>query len=155
MGNIHAFIAVAIVLGFRWPAAWAFILLTKVTPGVGLLWFVARREWRNLAIALGATAAIVAVSFAIAPPLWSEWVDVLASRSTAANTAGIYGLIPLVMRLPIAAVLVVWAARTDRAWIVPLAAVLAMPVLWPNSYSVAVAAIALYAVIPGSKRAEA
>jgi hypothetical protein len=35
VGNIHAFIGVAIVLGFRWPATWAFILLTKVTPGVG------------------------------------------------------------------------------------------------------------------------
>ena len=155
MGNIHAFIAVAIVLGFRWPATWAFVLLTKVTPGIGLLWFVARREWRNLLTAAAATAAIVAVSFAIAPSLWSQWIDVLAGRSSAANTAGIYGLIPLVVRLPIAAVLVVWAARTDRAWIVPLAAVLAMPVLWPNSYSVAVAAIALYAVIPGLKRAEA
>ena len=83
MGNIHAFIAVAIVLGFRWPAAWAFVLLTKVTPGVGLLWFAVRREWRNLAIALGATAAIVAVSFVIAPALWAEWLDVLAGRSGA------------------------------------------------------------------------
>ena len=49
MGNIHAFLAVAIVVGFRWPVTWAFVLLTKVTPGVGLLWFAARREWRNLA----------------------------------------------------------------------------------------------------------
>ena len=72
MGNIHAFIAVAIVVGFRWPATWAFVLLTKVTPGVGLLWFAVRREWRNLAIALGATAAIVAVSFAIKPSLWAD-----------------------------------------------------------------------------------
>jgi hypothetical protein len=31
--------------------------------GHRLLWFVVRREWRNLAIALGGTAAIVAVSF--------------------------------------------------------------------------------------------
>ena len=77
MGNIHGFIAVAIVLGFRWPATWAFVLLTKVTPGVGLLWFVVRREWRSLAIALGATAGIVAVSYAIAPGLWREWIDVL------------------------------------------------------------------------------
>ena len=44
---------VAIVLGFRWPFTWAFVLLTKVTPGVGLLWFAVRREWRSLAIALG------------------------------------------------------------------------------------------------------
>ena len=55
-GNVHLLIAAAIVLGLRYPAAWSFVLLTKVTPGVGLLWFAVRREWRSLAIALGATA---------------------------------------------------------------------------------------------------
>ena len=146
MGNIHAFIAVAIVVGFRWPATWAFVLLTKVTPGVGVLWFAVRREWRNLAIVLGATAAIVAVSFAIKPSLWAEWIDVLVNRSTGPNTAGIWGAIPLLARLPVAAILVVWAARTNRRWLVPVAAVLAMPVMWPNSYSVAVAVIPLLAL---------
>ena len=38
-GNVHLLIAAAIVLGFRWPATWAFVILTKVTPGVGLIWF--------------------------------------------------------------------------------------------------------------------
>ncbi|HEX5239893.1 MAG TPA: glycosyltransferase 87 family protein, partial [Candidatus Limnocylindrales bacterium] len=61
-GNVHLLIAAAIALGFRYPAAWALPLLTKVTPGIGLLWFVVRREWRNLAIALGVTGAIVLVS---------------------------------------------------------------------------------------------
>ena len=146
VGNIHAFLAVAIVLGFRWPATWAFVLLTKVTPGVGLLWFVVRREWRNLAIALGATAAVVAVSFAIAPPLWSQWLDVLAGRSGASNAdLGWYVAIPLWIRVPAAAGLVIWAARTDRRWLVPVAAVLAMPVLWPNAFAVAVGAIPLLA----------
>jgi hypothetical protein len=144
VGNVHAFIALAIVLGFRWPATWAFVLLTKVTPGVGLLWFAARREWRRLAIAGGATAAIVAVSFAVAPALWAQWIDVLIGRSGAdSSSLGMYTAIPLLVRLPIAAVLVVWAARTDRRWLVPVAAVVAMPVLWPNAYSVAVGAIPL------------
>ena len=66
-GNIHLLLAAAIVLGFRWPWTWAIVLLTKITPGIGLLWFVVRREWRDLAIALGATAAIVAVSFLVWP----------------------------------------------------------------------------------------
>ena len=39
MANVHLLLAAAIVLGFRWPATWAFVLLTKVTPGIGLLWF--------------------------------------------------------------------------------------------------------------------
>ncbi len=50
------------MIGFRYPAAWSLILLTKITPGIGLLWFAVRREWRALAIALGATAAIASVS---------------------------------------------------------------------------------------------
>ena len=43
-GNIEMLVALAIVLGFRWPATWSFVLLTKVTPGLGLLWFLVRRE---------------------------------------------------------------------------------------------------------------
>ena len=34
-GNIHLLLALAIVIGFRWPAAWSFPLLTKVTPWCG------------------------------------------------------------------------------------------------------------------------
>ena len=48
-GNVSLLLAVAIVVGFRWPAAWALVLLTKITPGIGLLWFAVRREWRSLA----------------------------------------------------------------------------------------------------------
>lgn len=43
-GNIHTLLAIATVLGFRHPAAWTAVLLTKVTPGVGLVWFAVRRE---------------------------------------------------------------------------------------------------------------
>src|SRR5438046_2878291 len=38
-GNITLLIAAAIVAGFRWPAAWSFVMLTKVPPGVGWWWF--------------------------------------------------------------------------------------------------------------------
>src|SRR5262245_11967306 len=58
LGQIDILIAAAVVIGFRYPAVWAFPLLTKVAPGIGLLWFVFRREWRNLAIAVAATVAI-------------------------------------------------------------------------------------------------
>ena len=66
-GNIHILLAVAIVLGFRHPWTWSFVLLTKPSAGVGLLWFAVRREWRPLGIALGTTAVIAAVSFVLAP----------------------------------------------------------------------------------------
>ena len=66
-GNISLLLTVAIVAGFRYPWTWAFVILTKITPGIGLLWFVVRREWRQLGIALGATAAIVAVGVVSVP----------------------------------------------------------------------------------------
>ncbi len=68
-GNINILLAAAIVLGFRHPWTWSFVLLTKPTAGVGLLWFAVRREWRPLGIALGTTALISVVSFVLAPEL--------------------------------------------------------------------------------------
>jgi hypothetical protein len=141
-GNIEPLMAVAIVVGMRYPAAWAFILLTKVTPGVGLVWFVARREWRSLAIALGATAVITGISFVVAPGLWFDWIRSLA-ENTGVNIDWAYFPVPLVIRLPIAAALVWFAARRDAAWLVPIGATLAMPALWPVNLTLLVAAIPL------------
>jgi len=134
-GNIHLLIAVAIVLGFRYPAAWAFVLLTKVTPGVGLLWFAVRREWRNLTIALAATAAIFGVTFVLLPSQWIAWFNVLAQN---AGTPPPWPAlpIPLLLRLPVAALIVTWGARTNRRWTVPLAAALSVPALWPGAFAI-------------------
>jgi hypothetical protein len=135
--------AAAIAIGFRYPAAWAFVLLAKVTPGIGLLWFAVRREWRNLAIALGATAAIVAVSLAIDGRLWGEWLNnqVVGSLQSAPSQPHID--LPLWVRLPAAAALVVWGATTDHKWTVPIAAAIAMPVLWIAAFSVVTAVFAI------------
>jgi hypothetical protein len=147
-GNVSLLLAAAIVIGFRWPAAWAIVLLTKITPGIGLLWFAVRREWRSLAIALGATALVALVSFVILPDQWRSWVDVV-SRNVAAGRAGTWASvpIPLWVRLPFAIALVVWGARTDRRWTVPVAAMVALPALWYGGLSM------LLAVIPLTPRA--
>jgi hypothetical protein len=130
-GNIHLALAAAMVAGLRWPALWAFVLLTKVTPGVGLLWFVFRREWRNLAIALGVTALLAVGSFVIRPDLWPEWIAMLASAAGTEPTMDSWWVpVPLALRLPVAVALIAWGARTDRPWTVPLAGVLALPTLW-------------------------
>ncbi len=142
-GNIHLLIAAAIVIGFRYPAAWSFVLLTKVTPGVGLLWFLVRREWRNLAIALGVTAALVAVSLVVDFRLWQEWInkELLVSLRQPPSQPQID--IPLLIRMPIAAAIVVWGALNNRKWTVLLAAALAMPVLWISAFAVLAALPAL------------
>jgi hypothetical protein len=142
-GNIHLLLAVSIVAGFRWPAAWAFVLLTKVTPGIGLVWFAARGEWRRLGIALGATAAVALVSFAVDPGAWAEWVGILAASSDRTDGTWAAVPIPLALRLPVAFAVVAWGARTDRRWTVPVAAMLALPALWFGSLSMLLAIIPL------------
>ena len=136
IGNIHLLLAAAIVLGFRWPATWAFVLLTKVTPGVGLLWFPARREWRALVTALAATAAIAGVSFVLAPSVWADWFALLRRDGGSESAA-------LLVRLAIAAGVVLWGARTDRPWTVPLAAMIGLPVIWMDSFSMLLGCVKL------------
>lgn len=140
-GNVHVLIAAAIVLGFRYPWTWAFVVLTKVTPGIGLLWFAARREWRSLGIALGASAAIGAVSFALEPAAWSDWWTFLSATAGGSTVAQFEIAVPLPVRLAAAAALVTWGARTDRRWTVPLSATLALPILWVSGFAICAAIV--------------
>lgn len=135
VGQVHLFIAAAIVLGFRWPSLWAFNILTKVTPGLGLLWFLARREWRPLAIALATTLAIAALSFVFAPTAWWDWYAFLRSSTGSGEL--------LYPRIALAALIVVGGALTDRRWAVPIAVWLALPVVWIESWVILLAIIRL------------
>ena len=149
-GNVSLLLAAAIALGFRWPWTWSIVLLTKITPGIGLLWFAVRREWRALAIALGATALITALSFAVLPDQWREWIDAVL-RNVASGKSGTWASVPvpLWVRGPIAVAIVVWGARTDRPWTVPVGSMLALPALWYGGISMLLAVIPL---LPGRSR---
>lgn len=138
-GNVHLLMAAAIALGYRYPWTWAFVLLTKVTPGVGLVWFAVRREWHSLAVAVGVTAAIVAVSMLLDFGLWQAWLAFVTSTPEGGSVAQFQIAIPLWLRLPAAVVLVAWGGLTDRPWTVPLAATLALPVLWVSGFAICAA----------------
>ena len=105
VGNINLLIAVAVALGFRYAASWSFPLLTKVLPGFGLLWF----DWAG-----------VLVESALHPG--TDHIPLTALLP-----------IPLWLRLPVAAALIVVAARRGRAWLMPVAIVLALPALWMSA----------------------
>ncbi len=135
VGNIHFVLAAVIVASFEVPVAWAFPLLTKITPGIGSLWFAARGEWRAFAATLGGTAVIVAVSYALAPGAWADWITLLTG-----STGRTELLLPRVL---IAAAVVIAGARSGRRWTVPVAAWLAMPVIWVNSWVILLATIRL------------
>jgi hypothetical protein len=141
-GNISLLLTVAIVAGFRYPWTWAFVILTKITPGIGLLWFALRREWRQLGIALGATAAIVAVSYLLMPGAWQDWIALLAANTGKGGTWAAVP-IPLLVRGPIGVALLIWGAPRNQRWVVPIAAMLALPALWYGSLSMVLGVIPL------------
>ena len=144
LGNIHILLGAAIVASLRWPAAWLVPLLTKPTCGIGLLWFVARGEWRRLAIALAATVVVVGITALVAPDLWPRWISYVLGTGLSPDVGAAYWIaIPLLIRLPAAALLVVWGARTNRPWTLPTSAMLALPVLWLVGLAMLTAAFAV------------
>jgi len=138
LANINILIGAAVVLGLRWPAAWAFVLLTKVTPGVGLVWFAMRREWRSLGISLAVTAIVAAVSFVISPGAWIDWFRMLASTREL-GAAWVVLPLPLALRIIAAAGLVAWGARGNHRWTVPVAAFIALPAPYETALPMLVA----------------
>ncbi len=134
LGDINAFLAVAAVLGFTRAQAWAFPLLTKLAPGLGPVWFLVNREWRRLLIATATTLAIVAVSLAFGPSLWVDWIRFLFHHHGK-------GTLYFPFRAVLAVALTVYAARTNRRWLLPVAMLLAAPVIHNAAVPVVLAAI--------------
>jgi hypothetical protein len=135
-GNIYWALAMAAVLGFRFAGAWALAALTKITPALGPVWFIARGELRRAAVSVGTTVSLGALSYLLAPDLWQQWFDFL--RSNLGVTTGSVGsrLFPgPVVRVPIAIALTAWAARTDRVWVLPVTMVLASPVIGLGTFA--------------------
>ena len=133
VGNPQVLLAAAIVVGFRWPAAWALVLLTKIAPGIGLLWFAVRGEWRSLGIALGATALIAGVSFVLAPGAWGDWLRFAVANAGTPSPQPVVQ-VPFALRIATSAALIVWGARTNRRWTVPIAAGWSAIALYEASY---------------------
>lgn len=121
VGNIHAFLALAMVLGVRRGAPWALAVLTKLTTGVGLVMFAVRREWRPVAVALGTSAALAALSALVVPGQWVLWW-----RFTMRHSGE--GQLFFPARLAAAVVIAGAAGRLRKPWLLPFALVLAQPV---------------------------
>jgi hypothetical protein len=120
-GQIVGLLCISAVVGITHPAAWAFPLLTKISSGVGLVWFAVRGDWAAVTKALAATAAITAVSFVIAPHAWSEWFAFLFRHG------GESGWVTY-LRMTAAVAVTTIGARTNRPWLLAPAMWLASPV---------------------------
>jgi hypothetical protein len=147
-GNVWWILTLTLVFGLRRPALWAIPALLKLTPAVGLIWFATRREWRNLGVAIGVAVAVAAVSFYLAPGAWVDWANLLAHGRGHATPFPDRPL-PRAGRLLAGFALAAYAARTDRARLLPGALWLASPVFSLNGIAVFAAA----AYLPGRSSA--
>jgi Glycosyltransferase family 87 len=142
-GNIHILLALAILAGFRFPGTWSAVLLTKVSPAIGLVWFAVRREWAALAQVALVTGLIVAVSALLGGVgLWVDWIRLLLTSSENPRTyTYLFGIAPppLAVRMPVALLVVAWGALNERRWTVPVAAFVALPVIWPSGFALLLA----------------
>jgi hypothetical protein len=141
-GNIQLLMAAAVVLGFRrgfWASTWAFVLLTKVTPGVGLLWFVLRRRWRDLAVAVGVTGAIVVVTFVVWPDRWLGWITLLTAGGAPPPLPPFN--LPFLPRFLVAVAVIALGAWRGWRWPVVVGATLALPAFYTISPSMLVGAL--------------
>lgn len=149
-GNPMVLTAAAITLGLtRWPGGFAFVLLTKLTAGIGIGWFLVRREGRRLGIAVGVTAAIVAVSAMFAPGLWIEWGRLLYGAVSTSGGAAERAKeelmpLPLVVRGPIGVGVVAIAGAAGWLWVVPIGCFLALPDIHLGGYAVLTAVPAVW-----------
>jgi hypothetical protein len=139
-GNIDLLLAAALVVGFRVSSAWVLLPITKVTTGINLLWPVLRRDGRAIATVALLGAAIIGASLLIQGiDIWRAWIEHLIVRMGRPEAGGALIDFSLWLRLPIALAVMVWASITARRWLVPIAVVLAMPLLWFHSLAALVA----------------
>ncbi|HEY7719328.1 MAG TPA: glycosyltransferase family 87 protein [Pedococcus sp.] len=153
-GNVFILLALVAVFGMRWPGVWAFALLTKVSVGLGPVWFALRREWRGLGVSLGVTLVVVALSVAYDPRVWVEWVTFLAGAAVESTAAAQeVAMPPILYRLPFALAAVAYGALTNRKWLLPVAMVLASPVVWLGALTILAAIPRLHVASRGEREA--
>lgn len=134
LGNIQWILAALVLLALTCPGLYAVIVVTKPTVAVTWWWHVLRGEWRLAAVGAAVTVAVVAVSVLAGPHLWVEFVGFLGRNASMSESPVPQFPVPLWVRLPMAAALIVWGARTDRQWTVPVAAGWALPALYGLSF---------------------
>jgi alpha-1,2-mannosyltransferase len=86
--NVELFMAIAIVLGLgRWPWAFSVMAIIKVSPGLGVVYLALRRRWLDAAIAATVGFAIVVVSYALDPSLWTSFFQSIQGRGGMAGNS--------------------------------------------------------------------
>jgi hypothetical protein len=80
--NVHLFVALGIVVGLRrWPWLFAVGAVVKLSPGLGIVYLLLRRRWRDAVVASVIGLVIVGVSGALDANLWRAWLDSVLGRA--------------------------------------------------------------------------
>lgn len=145
--NVHLILAVLIVLAIRrWPVLFAVGAAIKIAPGLGIVYLAARGRWRDAAIAALVGVAILAVSVALAPRAWADFIDILRARGP--GDASSFVPIPYIVRAVVGLALAIVAGRLEARIGEPLlvvAIVVALPTLWFTALSTLAALVPLLA----------
>jgi hypothetical protein len=144
--NVHLLLGLLLVAGIRRaPVAFVAGAAIKFAPGVGLAWLLGRGRWRDLAVCIVVGAVALGVSYMLNPAAWQQYTEILAGRGGLGAATGLVG-IPYGIRVVVALGLALLAGRIDTRWaqaLVVVAALLALPTLFPAAFSILVAVIPL------------
>ena len=136
-GNIQILLALAIVLGFRWPATWAFVLLTKVTPGIGAAVVRAPSPVAGAGDRVrGHRRDRRSCRSSCRPGAWFDYLELWIGSAPAPAVAPYY--LSFWQRLPFALAFIVFGAWQGYRWPVVVGSTLALPVYYIISSSMLV-----------------
>ena len=80
--NVHLLMAVAVVLGLaRWPVLFAIAAIVKLSPGLGIVYLMLRRRYRDAMMAIVVGAAICIASYLVDPGLWRAFLASIGDRA--------------------------------------------------------------------------
>jgi hypothetical protein len=130
LGNMQWLLAVLVVVSVRHPTGWAGLVWTKTGPAVGGLWHAFRGDWSAVRRAGAASIVVGLISFSCAPQMWVDWIGFVTRNAAMADPPMPLFPVPFSIRFVSACVLVAVGARSNKAWLVPIAAGWALPALW-------------------------
>jgi hypothetical protein len=141
--NVHLLLAAIVALAIlRWPWMFALGAIIKLAPGLGIVYLLVRRRWRDAAIAVAVGLALVLVSVILDPGAWAGFVDIIRGRGPG-DVAGLLP-IPYAVRAAAGLALTIVAGRLAPRVGEPLlvvAIVVASPTLWLDALAMLAAIV--------------
>ena len=124
----------------------------KLAPGLGILYLLLRRRWRDAGIAIAVGLVILLISVVIGPSAWSGFIATVQSR----GPGDISGLLPIpyFVRVVAAVVVTVMAGLVRPRLGEPLLVVaitIALPTLWLDAFATLVAIVPIVLAGTGSQ----